>query len=556
MDGDPDPVLPAGDDQTLQVVFTPTDTTNYATANASVTIDVLKRTPTVTWSNPADIAYGTLLGATQLNATASVPGVFTYTPAAGTKLDAGNSQVLSVAFTPNDTANYNNVPVTTVSINVAKATPTVSWSNPADIVHGTLLDATQLNATASVPGAFTYTPASGAKLNAGNSQLLSVSFTPTDAINYSAVANTTVLINVSKATPTVTWANPAGIVYGTALGAAQLNATASVPGAFTYTPAAGTQLSAGNNQVLSVSFTPNDTSNYNGVPITTVSIDVSKATPTITWNSPSAIVYGTALGAAQLNATANVTGQFIYTPAAGATLNAGASQVLSVSFTPTDTANYNGAAKSVALTVNPAPLTITAENKSMVLNGVMPELTATYSGFVNGDTSATLSPAATLATAATGAAVGSFAITAAGAVNPNYSINHVPGTLAVSYATGICLGSPGHQVFDPINTDGSSVVKRNSTVPVKFRVCDANGNSIGTPGVVSSFAMIQVLAGTVSADLEAIESTTPDSAFRWDASGQQWIFNLSTKSQSANRTYVYRITLADQSVIEFRYGVR
>lgn len=126
----------------------------------------------------------------------------------------------------------------------------------------------------------------------------------------------------------------------------------------------------------------------------------------------------------------------------------------------------------------------------------------------------------------------------------------------MSYATGICLGSPGHQVFDPINTDGSSVVKRNSTVPVKFRVCDANGNSIGTPGVVSSFAMIQVLAGTVSADLEAIESTTPDSAFRWDASGQQWIFNLSTKSQSANRTYVYRITLADQSVIEFRYGVR
>ena len=63
-------------------------------------------TPTITWSNPADIVYGTALDATQLDATASVPGTFAYSPAAGTVLKAGDTQTLSVTFTPTDTTDY------------------------------------------------------------------------------------------------------------------------------------------------------------------------------------------------------------------------------------------------------------------------------------------------------------------------------------------------------------------------------------------------------------------------------------------------------------------
>ena len=57
-------------------------------------------TPTMTWPNPANIVYGTALSATQLGATASVPGTFTYTPGVGTILQAGSGQTLSVGFTP------------------------------------------------------------------------------------------------------------------------------------------------------------------------------------------------------------------------------------------------------------------------------------------------------------------------------------------------------------------------------------------------------------------------------------------------------------------------
>src|SRR5439155_1664733 len=211
----------------------------------------------LTWSTPADIIYGTALGATQLNATASVAGTLVYTPPSGTLLSAGTAQPLSVAFTPTDAANYTTASKT-VSINVLKATPVITWTTPASVV-----------------------------LNAGPAQTLSVTFTPTDAANYTA-ASKAVSINVLKATPVLTWTTPADIIYGTALGATQLNATASVPGTLVYTPPASTVLSAGTAQTPSVSFTPTDSANYTTAS-KTVSINVLKATPAITWPTPADI---------------------------------------------------------------------------------------------------------------------------------------------------------------------------------------------------------------------------------------------------------------------------
>src|SRR4029077_6123743 len=105
--------------------------TNFGASNGNVAQTVNKATPTVAWAPPADITYGTALSVTQLNATASVPGSFTYTPAAGTLLPAGNGQTLSVGFTPTDATNYNSVPSTTVTINVLKrsVTPSITASN-------------------------------------------------------------------------------------------------------------------------------------------------------------------------------------------------------------------------------------------------------------------------------------------------------------------------------------------------------------------------------------------------------------------------------------------
>src|SRR5947199_53730 len=78
-----------------------------------------------------------------------------------------------------------------------------------------------------------------------------------------------------------------------------------------------------------------------------------KTTPTITWAAPAAITYGTALSSTQLNATASVSGVFVYTPSASTVLSAG-TQTLSVAFTPTDSANYTSASGSVSIVVNAA----------------------------------------------------------------------------------------------------------------------------------------------------------------------------------------------------------
>jgi hypothetical protein len=251
--------LDVGDSQDLSVTFTPNDSTNYSTVSKTVSINVVKATPQVTWDNPSGIVYPTPLSATQLNATASLPGTFEYSPSSGAILNVGVGQTLSVTFTPTDTTRYTTA-TASVSIDVAQAMPVITWGTPDDIVYGTALSETQLNATADVPGTFVYTPAAETVPQAGNAQTLSVSFTPTDTVNYSG-ASASVSINVAKATPVITWGNPADIYYGTALSETQLNATANVAGTFDYTPASDSVPDVG-DQTLSTTISPTDSENY------------------------------------------------------------------------------------------------------------------------------------------------------------------------------------------------------------------------------------------------------------------------------------------------------
>ena len=181
----------------------PADTTQYVPTTFTVSISVrshAQSTPTLNWPNPAAIVYGTALGATQLDATASVPGTFAYSLSAGTILRAGNAQTLSVTFTPSDTTDY--TPATAAAtINVTPATPTISWAEPTDITAGTPLGGAQLDATASVPGVFTYTPAAGTILTAGSKQTLSVTFRPSDAQDYTVATGSTVISVITPSTP-------------------------------------------------------------------------------------------------------------------------------------------------------------------------------------------------------------------------------------------------------------------------------------------------------------------------------------------------------------------
>ncbi len=348
---------PSAGTYSASVTFTPTDTANYNTATTLVNVSVGKATPSVTtWPTASGITYGQALSASTLTGgSASVGGSFAFatpslTPGTGTF-------IASVTFTPTDTANYNPV-VGSVNVAVAKATPSVTtWPTASGITYGQALSASALSGgSASVGGAFTFTIPSSTP-NAGIYSA-SVTFTPTDTADYTTVVGS-VNVAVAKATPSVTtWPTAGGITYGQALSASTLTGgSTSVGGGFAFT-APSTTPNAGTYSA-SVAFTPTDTANYNPV-VGSVNVAVAKATPSVTtWPTASGIAYGQPLSASTLTGgSASVGGGFAFTTPALVPPSVGTYSA-SVTFTPTDTANYNTVAGLVNVAVANATPTVT-----------------------------------------------------------------------------------------------------------------------------------------------------------------------------------------------------
>jgi Flp pilus assembly CpaE family ATPase len=341
-------VLSAGA-HSIWVTFTPAQPGDGPVVQTEVGIQVLKATPSITWREPAVTLTGCSLSETELNAVASVPGTFVYSPEAGEVLSEGR-HTLTVTFTPNDDRNYT-VAEAAVDITVVSATPEINWPTPNAISYGVRLSGIQLNAKVNAPGNLTYSPGPGALLAAGE-HTLAVTYTPEASTRYLPTSSA-VMLTVSKTTPSVTWPSPDRIRHGTALNRVQLNATASVPGTFAYTPRRGDVLPPGKH-TLSAIFTPADTFNHTVVEAT-VTLEVSEISPTtIMWHNPAPIPYGTQLSGDQLNAAASVPGTFVYSPAAGCVLAPG-TYTLAVSFTPEDTEWFEEAQATVTLVVDRAP---------------------------------------------------------------------------------------------------------------------------------------------------------------------------------------------------------
>jgi len=264
--------------------------------------------------------------------------------------------------------------------------------------------------------------------------------------------------------PTITWATPAAILAGTALSATQLNATDNIPGTFVYTPAAGTVLTAGTHN-LSVTFTPADLADFS---TQTKVVPIQVIAPAITWKTPAAISYGTALTAAQLNATANYAGAFTYTPALGTILSAG-SQTLSVSFLPTGATTP--VVKTVTLQVNTVPLTINVDSKSFTYGGTLPAFTGTVSGLINGDTVGTTITVTYSSTGSATSGAGTYPITAAvtGASSGDYTLTDNAGTLTINKASLTIAENPASGTYGNALPTLSGVVSGN-----------VNGDTVGT----------------------------------------------------------------------------
>ncbi|HWE53204.1 MAG TPA: MBG domain-containing protein, partial [Bryobacteraceae bacterium] len=241
----------AGSYAVVATVTTP----NY-TGTASGTLVISPAAVTITLSNLSATYDGTAKAAGTV-ATPNVPVTVTYNGVSTPPVAAG-SYVVSAAPT---SSNYSGSATGTLIISPAAAAVTLGN------LTGTYTGAGQGASVTIVPSTVSYSVkyngSSSLPVTAGT---YSVVVAVTDP-NYSGAASGA--FTIQKATPVVTWPQPASLAFGSPLGAGQLNATSTPAGSPTYSPPSGTVLQAGANQTLSVTFAPADPVNYNGVTATT-----------------------------------------------------------------------------------------------------------------------------------------------------------------------------------------------------------------------------------------------------------------------------------------------
>ena len=500
------------------VTFTPTDTTVYNTVAGTVTVTVSKVTPTVTaWPTASAIAPGkTLASSTLAGGTASyngttVPGTFawttpTTTPAAGTDVE-------SVTFTPTDATDYNTV-IGTVTVTVNnKTTPTVTvWPTASAITYGqTLASSTLTGGTASVAGTFAWTTPTTAPTTGADAE--SVTFTPTDTTDYNPAVGS-VTVTVSKATPTVTTLPTAGaLAVGQALSASTLTGGAAsaggtaVPGTFAWTTPATVPVAGADPE--SVTFTPTDATDYNMVTVTVTVRVGNKITPTVTaWPTAGVIYVGQTLASSVLTGgTASVAGTFAWTTPT--TVPPAGTNAEGVTFTPTDTTDYNTVAGSVKVTVSSATgrvLTVSANDVSRVYGTANPAFTGSVTGAVNGDTfTESFSTVATISSN-----VGTYPIVPSvkGTNLADYVVTTRNGSLTITQADTKTSVSPSSSSVNP----GQSVtltakVVSATTGPPTGSVSFYEGTSLLGTGTLASgtatFSTSSLTAGTTNT-IEAV----------------------------------------------------
>ena len=396
--------------------FTPTDTTDYnSLSGASAGNFVInKATPTLSVTNSPVTYNGSPQAATVSGSVAGTVSNLKYNGSATVPTGA-NTYAIAANFAPTDATNYSALSGASAgNFVITQATPTVTVSGGPFTYDGNQHAATGAatgvgGANVSGTFAFTYTPPgnSTAPTNAGT-YTVNANFTSTDPNYGNASGSGSITIN--KITPTFAGLTASQTIpFGQAsisLGG-RVNGFPMMPGKVTITingsvvgniSLSGNPNNFGpvtfNTSTIPASATPyaitysySGDTNSNSASDTSTTLTVAKVTPTVTWATPAAITFNTALSATQLNATftatvngvsAPVAGVATYNPVAGTVLNAGAGQNLQVNFVPADTADYNNASGSVLITVNKAATsTAVTSNNNPSFSGAPVTFTAT-----------------------------------------------------------------------------------------------------------------------------------------------------------------------------------
>ncbi|HTC94711.1 MAG TPA: FG-GAP-like repeat-containing protein [Terriglobales bacterium] len=390
---------------------------------------------------------------------------------------------------------------------ITPGTPAITWGTPVPITYGTALSGAQLNATASVSGTFFYTPAAGTVLPVGN-QTLSVTFTPTDTIDYTTVTTIVPLI-VIRAPLTITAAD-ASRAYGAAnptftgtIGATQngdvitatYSATAtpgSPVGTYAIVPTpAGTALS--NYSIVLV----NGRLTVTQLPMTVTANNVSRLygsdNPPLT-GSVSGLVNGD-----------NITVTF-NSPALPASA-VGNYPIVPVLSDPNNRlGNYTVSSTNAVLTVAPAPLVVIANNAMRPFGVPNPAFTGSIRGIVNNDNIAAIFSSPATPTSPPGTYPIVSALLDPNSLLGNYSVSITHGVLTVTQAvTMLNLTSSHNPVEDDSRVSFTATVASSGGIPTG-NVSFFDGNKLLDIEPLNAFGVATFSTRRLSVGTHVIEA--------------------------------------------------
>lgn len=458
-----------------------------------------KASQVITWADPAPITYGSTLAGV-LNASVTTgDGALTYDRQATDVLGAGPQTITATAAA---TTNYN-LATKSVTLTVNRATPTVTATGGSfeydGATHGATATATGVDGVSLSAPTITYNGGSALPKDAGSYAVVA---SLAGTANYES-GSATATVTISRRALSVTADNQTR-VYGDANPTLTGTLTGAVSGdnlSGSYSTAATASSAVGNYPVVAAVTDPGSRLGNYTVTSTAGTLTITAAPLTVTPANASRVY-----GAANPSFTGALTGIRNSDPitASYATLATAASAVGSYDITAsladpsTRLGNYTVTLNKGALTVTPAPLTVTANSATKIQGDIVPPLTGSITGLQNGD-----GITATYSTAATDMSVpGAYPITAtltdaSPAKLGNYTVTYQSGTLTVTVNAPPVLGAitaptapvqlGGSITASATFTDVDPSASRNYPVSIDWGDGTASyTNQLANPGSISS----------------------------------------------------------------------
>ena len=381
-------------------------------------------------------------GASGSFSTADVGTGLTVT-ASGVVLGGADAANYTLSAQPTTTANITaralTVTATSQSITYGASTPSPAFTESGlqgdDAISSVTFAYTGGNApnAPTAGGSYTITP-SAAVFSSGSSSNYSITYTPgTYTINQDA--------------QTITFGSLAGKTYGdsafsvsamassglTVSFTSQTTSVCTVSGSTVTIVAAGTctirASQAGNGNYSAASDVDQ------GFTVAKAPLTVTASSPTVTYGGTSPSISPSYSGFVNSESADDLSTAPTCSTAYSTSSNAGSTPATSCSGGVSG--DYDFTYVDGTVTINKAPLTITASSPSVTYGDSVPSITASYSGFVNSQTASVLSTAPSCTTAyTTASAAGTTPSTScSGAAADNYSISYVNGAVTIAKAT-------------------------------------------------------------------------------------------------------------------------